>query len=214
MLAGGRWWTQAREYINWQWSTFWRTFHHDGIFGPAWRGWGYTPSPFHAIYPFNSSCFGPSTPSPAKLGREGYMYIIVHCTILSLLAILESTESLMVKILIVWGLFFSCCRAVAGSDTDVDAIYPGEIYLHMVKHEMLLLSPCLSFRTEFRAQICKHLRNSGNRFQGIDSASLVGRYAITRHTRLHRLAELIPWNRFLDSLNVYKFGLRAKWGEV
>ncbi len=28
-----------------------------------------------------------------------------------------------------------------------------------------------------------------------------------RPTRLHRLAELIPWNRFLGSLNVYKFGL-------
>ncbi len=26
--------------------------------------------------------------------------------------------------------------------------------------------------------------------------------------RLHRLAELIPWNRFLGSLKVYKFGLR------
>jgi hypothetical protein len=26
--------------------------------------------------------------------------------------------------------------------------------------------------------------------------------------RLHRLAESIPWNRFLGSLNVYKFGLR------
>ncbi len=35
-----------------------------------------------------------------------------------------------------------------------------------------------------------------NRFQLIDSA------------RLHRLAESIPCNRFLCSLNVYKFGLR------
>jgi hypothetical protein len=26
-------------------------------------------------------------------------------------------------------------------------------------------------------------------------------------TTLHRLAESIPWNRFLGSLNVYKFGL-------
>jgi hypothetical protein len=25
--------------------------------------------------------------------------------------------------------------------------------------------------------------------------------------RLHRLAESIPWNRFLGSLNVYKYGL-------
>ena len=27
--------------------------------------------------------------------------------------------------------------------------------------------------------------------------------------RLHRLAELIPWNRFLGFLNVYEFGLHA-----
>jgi hypothetical protein len=26
--------------------------------------------------------------------------------------------------------------------------------------------------------------------------------------RLHKLAESIPWNRFLGSLNLYKFGLR------
>ncbi len=30
-----------------------------------------------------------------------------------------------------------------------------------------------------------------------------------KERRLHRLAELIPWNRFLGSLNVYKFGLRT-----
>ncbi len=29
--------------------------------------------------------------------------------------------------------------------------------------------------------------------------------------RLHRLAESIPWNRFLGSWNVNKFGLRAHW---
>jgi hypothetical protein len=40
------------------------------------------------------------------------------------------------------------------------------------------------------ARICKRLRSPG-----IDTG------------RLHRLAESIPWNRFLGSLNVYKFGL-------
>jgi hypothetical protein len=39
-----------------------------------------------------------------------------------------------------------------------------------------------------------------NRFQGIDSASLCS------------LAESLPWNRFLGSLNIYKFGLR--YGQV
>jgi hypothetical protein len=31
-------------------------------------------------------------------------------------------------------------------------------------------------------------------------------YLTYRPARLHRLAESIPWNRFLGSLNVYKFG--------
>jgi hypothetical protein len=30
--------------------------------------------------------------------------------------------------------------------------------------------------------------------------------------RLHRLAEFIPWNRFLGSINVYKYGLRTSPG--
>ncbi len=32
-------------------------------------------------------------------------------------------------------------------------------------------------------------------------------YLTYRPAKLHRLAESIPWNRFLGSLNVYKFGL-------
>ncbi len=34
-------------------------------------------------------------------------------------------------------------------------------------------------------------------------------YLTYRPARLHRLAESIPWNRFLGSLNVYKFGLKS-----
>jgi hypothetical protein len=45
---------------------------------------------------------------------------------------------------------------------------------------------------EGRSPICKRLRSPR-----IDSA------------RLQRLAEPFPWNRFLGSLNVYKFGLRS-----
>jgi hypothetical protein len=33
-----------------------------------------------------------------------------------------------------------------------------------------------------------------------------------RPVRLHRLAELIPWNRFLGSLKVKKFGLGGLGG--
>jgi hypothetical protein len=36
----------------------------------------------------------------------------------------------------------------------------------------------------------------------------VGSELSYRLVRLHRLAELVPWNRFLGSLNIYKFGLR------
>jgi hypothetical protein len=35
-----------------------------------------------------------------------------------------------------------------------------------------------------------------------------------RPSRLHRLAESIPWNRFLGSINVYKYGLRLHYGSV
>jgi hypothetical protein len=45
-----------------------------------------------------------------------------------------------------------------------------------------------------RARICKLLRSPGIHSKEIDSA------------RLYRLAESIPWNRFLGSLKVYKFG--------
>jgi hypothetical protein len=33
-----------------------------------------------------------------------------------------------------------------------------------------------------------------------------------RPARLYRLAELMPWNRFLGSINVYKYGLRFLGG--
>ena len=50
------------------------------------------------------------------------------------------------------------------------------------------------------------------RSTGIDSRSLAGRHdnpilSTGLPNRLHKLAESIPWNRFLGSLNVYKFGL-------
>jgi hypothetical protein len=127
------------------------------------------------------------------------MYIIVHCTILSLLAILESTGSLMVKILIVWAQslrsLFLLLQSGRREGCRCWRHLPRRDLPPLGEHEMLLLSPCLSFRTEFRARICKHLTNSGNWFQGIDSASLcslVGRYAITGPTRIHMLEESIP----------------------
>jgi hypothetical protein len=35
---------------------------------------GCIPSPFHSIYPLDSSCIAPSTPSPAKQAKEIYLY--------------------------------------------------------------------------------------------------------------------------------------------
>jgi hypothetical protein len=57
----------------------------------------------------------------------------------------------------------------------------------------------------YRAGICKCLRSPG-----IDSqhgGPVRQPYLTHRPARLHRLAESIPQNRFLGSLNVYKFGL-------
>ncbi len=60
-----------------------------------------------------------------------------------------------------------------------------------------LRSPGIDFKESIspayvvRARICKPFKEP----TGIDSA------------RLHRLAEPIPWNRFLGSFNVYKYGL-------
>ena len=53
-----------------------------------------------------------------------------------------------------------------------------------------VISALFIFSKEIRARICKRLKSPE-----IDSA------------RLHRVAESIPWNRFLSSLKVYKFGL-------
>jgi len=90
-----------------------------------------------------------------------------------------------------------------------------------------------------RARICKPLKEPRNQFPawrktnlfwrisppepvfvnllrspGIDfqpGGSVWQPYLTYRLARIHRLAELIPWNRFLGSLNVYKFGLRLHW---
>jgi hypothetical protein len=50
----------------------------------------------------------------------------------------------------------------------------------------------------------KTLKEPRNQFQGIDSTSICSQGADA--TILHRLDEPIPWNRFLGSFKVYKFG--------
>ena len=60
-----------------------------------------------------------------------------------------------------------------------------------------------------RARICKPFKEPG-----IDSqpgGPVQQPYLLYRLARLHRLAESIHQNRFLGSLNVYKYGLRLHW---
>jgi hypothetical protein len=64
------------------------------------------------------------------------------------------------------------------------------------------------------ARICTRLRSLGIDYKGTDSACLcsvvagtITLFVVYRPARLHRLAELILWNQFLGSVNVYKFRL-------
>jgi hypothetical protein len=60
-----------------------------------------------------------------------------------------------------------------------------------------------------RASICKPFKEPG-----IDSqpgGPVRQPYLLYRLARLHRLAESMPWNQFLGSLNVNKYVLRLHW---
>jgi hypothetical protein len=59
------------------------------------------------------------------------------------------------------------------------------------------------------ARICKPFK-----VPGIDSqpgGPVRQLYLLYRLAGLHRLVESIPWNRFLGSSNVYKYGIRLHW---
>ncbi len=61
---------------------------------------------------------------------------------------------------------------------------------------------------EDRAPFCKPFKGPKNRFPAWRASTTVRElYLKYRPTRLHRLAEPIPWNWFLGSLKVYKFWL-------
>ncbi len=62
-----------------------------------------------------------------------------------------------------------------------------------------------------RARICKPFKEPGIDSQPGGPVRQRQPYLLYRLARLHRLAELIPRNRFLGSLNVYKYGLRLHW---
>ncbi len=60
--------------------------------------------------------------------------------------------------------------------------------------------------TGCRALICKPFKEPRNRFSAW-RAGTRQTYLMYRPARLHRLAQSIPWNRFLGTLNVEKYGL-------
>ncbi len=60
-----------------------------------------------------------------------------------------------------------------------------------------------------RARICKPLKEP--RIDSQPGGPVRQPYLLYRLARLHRLAESIPRNRLLGSLNVYKYGLRLHW---
>jgi hypothetical protein len=132
--------------------------------------------PFYGVRPIMmvflaQSCFDPPPLPSNKTNKRRlpalYLFAILESRVISG----ENFDSMMKAVI---SLPFSSRRAIAWRDAEVDVIYPGEIYLHMVKHEMLLLSPCLSFCAEFRARICKHLRSPG--IDSVSLCSLVGQY--------------------------------------
>jgi len=61
-----------------------------------------------------------------------------------------------------------------------------------------------------RARICKPFKEPRNQFLAW-RASTATLFDVPALKDTYRLAEFIPWNRFLGSLNVYKFGLRLHW---
>ncbi len=100
---------------------------------------------------------------------------------------------------------------------------PPSLYLYLyILSLSLSLSLCIPppvaihpFRTQYSimlapfthgARICKPFKEPWNRFPAW-RAGTTTLFDVPRAARLNRLAESIPWNRFLGFLNVYKYGL-------
>jgi hypothetical protein len=60
----------------------------------------------------------------------------------------------------------------------------------------------------YRVRICRPFKEPRNRFPALRGGPYDNPILRTcPPCRLHRLANTIPWNRFLGSLSIYKFGL-------
>ncbi len=66
---------QTRDHIDRQWPLSGINSITMEVLVQSGEGGGLTPSPFHSIYPLDSSCcVAPSTPSLAKLAKDNYLY--------------------------------------------------------------------------------------------------------------------------------------------
>ncbi len=74
-----------------------------------------------------------------------------------------------------------------------------------VPYSTILRLPTLRFRC---VEGCWERTQSWSFKQSMGARNRIGIGLSYRPDRLHRLAELIPWNRFLGSFKVEKFGLR------
>ncbi len=78
---------------------------------------------------------------------------------------------------------------------------------HTFSQTLQMFHPLPSFLYT-RARICRPFEEPRNRFPAWRAGSTA--LLFVRPARLHRLAELIPQNRFQGSINVYKYGLCAE----
>jgi hypothetical protein len=70
----------------------------------------------------------------------------------------------------------------------------------------IFLYSVLSTHRLFRARICKPFKEPRNRFSAW-RAGTTTLFVVPACQATYRIAESIPWNRFLGSINVYKYGL-------
>ncbi len=68
----------------------------------------------------------------------------------------------------------------------------------------------LHWKLKHRARICRSFKKTRYRFSAWRAGTKP--YLSYWPARLHRLAKSIPQNRFLGSINNYKYGLRGKKG--
>ncbi len=106
-----------------------------------------------------------------------------------------------------WFSFFISVTFHFSRTTAAPPYFRSQIQFNRAKFTLILklsLRP-LHWGPKTRARICKPFKEPKNRFPA--GGPIRQPYLTYQPARLHRLAESVAWNRFLDFLNVYKFGL-------